>query len=27
MPTTEGKTYIWNESTLSWDELEYTPPT
>jgi hypothetical protein len=27
MPTTEGKIYTWNESTLSWDESEYTPPT
>ena len=26
MPTTEGKIYTWNESTLSWDESEYTPP-
>jgi len=26
MPTTEGKTYTWNESTLSWDESDYTPP-
>ena len=26
MPTTEGKTYTWNESTLSWDEHDYTPP-
>jgi hypothetical protein len=27
MPTTEGKTYTWNEETLSWDEHDYTPPT
>ena len=27
MPTAEGKIYTWNESTLSWDESEYTPPT
>lgn len=26
MPTTEGKIYTWNESTLSWDESEYIPP-
>ena len=26
MPTTEGKVYTWNESTLSWDESEYTAP-
>jgi hypothetical protein len=26
MPTTEGKIYTWNESTLSWDEADYTPP-
>jgi hypothetical protein len=26
MPTTEGKIYTWNESTLSWDESDYTPP-
>ena len=27
MPVTEGKIYSWNESTLSWDESDYTPPT
>jgi hypothetical protein len=26
MPTTEGKIQTWNESTLSWDESDYTPP-
>jgi len=26
MPTTEGYTNIWNESTLSWEQHNYTPP-